>query len=217
MGFLFKITEILMVDITSEFKFIELKIQEVTEGKIGGDGAFDVLMTGLDAYLQREYDAQRITGAEYTKAYIALVQQAMQESVQFTLGKNQALTAGIEAAIALKKLEELLPSEIALNKEKLETQRAQTLDTRSDGASVKGVLGQQRNLYAEQITSYIKDSELKAAKVFADAWNTQVTVNNPESQPGAFTLNSINKIFGTIAQKNDLGTKQDIMNPEINP
>lgn len=89
----------------------QLTIGTLTECTIDGNGCFDKVMTALKAHLTSEYEAGRITGAEYTKAYIASIQGALQFSVQYLLGKDnayftslgsqaQALRANIEAYTA---------------------------------------------------------------------------------------------------------------------
>lgn len=89
----------------------QLTIGTLTECTIDGNGCFDKVMTALKAHLTCEYEAGRITGAEYTKAYIASIQGALQFSVQYLLGKDnayftslgsqaQALRANIEAYTA---------------------------------------------------------------------------------------------------------------------
>lgn len=77
---------------------------DLTTGVVGGTGTFDVLMGGFKAHLEGEYKANRISGAEYTKAFIALTEGAMSNAVQFLLGKDtaywQALAAQVAAQIA---------------------------------------------------------------------------------------------------------------------
>lgn len=51
---------------------------------------FQAISGGLAAELQKEYEANRITGAKYSDAFLALQQVAMESAVQFTLGKDQA-------------------------------------------------------------------------------------------------------------------------------
>ena len=51
---------------------------------------FQSIMAGVGSELQKEYDAQRITGAKYADVYLALTQGALQSAVQFVLGKDQA-------------------------------------------------------------------------------------------------------------------------------
>ena len=68
----------------------QLTIDTLTECVVDGNGCFDKVMTALKAHLNLEYEAGRITGAEYTKAYIASMQGALQFSVQYLLGKDNA-------------------------------------------------------------------------------------------------------------------------------
>ena len=62
----------------------------LTEGCIEGNGTFDIIMKALKDHLNYEYESGRITGAEYTKAYIASLQGALQFAVQYLLGKDLA-------------------------------------------------------------------------------------------------------------------------------
>lgn len=79
-------------------------ICDVTTRTVGGTGSFDALMEGFAKHLQAEYEASRITGAEYTKAYIAAATAAMGNAVQFALQKDtvywQSVTAQIGAITA---------------------------------------------------------------------------------------------------------------------
>lgn len=254
---------------------------DLTTGAIGGTGAFDALMTGLAAHLRGEYDAGRITGAEYTKAYIALTQAAMANATQFLLAREQAFwqsvqgqigavtakvshetakvqydsakyqldtqmplqTAGLTLDNAGKTLDNagkttansiaaytlstmlpqqvakltadiaaqnaqvanltytltyLLPKQVTLVTEQGEVQRAQTLDARSDGATVVGLTGKQKELYGQQITSYKRDIEVKSAKLFTDAWITMKTLDEGLAAPGNFSNASLDEVLNTI-------------------
>ena len=245
---------------------------ELTTTTLDGTGTFDVLMRGFKAHLKEEYNQSRITGAEYTKAYTALVESAMAQGVQFLLGKDasfwqamsaqiQAITAKLqletarvrhttaqlealnqEATFALTKmrlanenmqycigkfnheqmlpaqktgqdianrtavynLDMIMPQQHKLLVEQTEVQRAQTLDTRSDGITVVGAVGKQKDLYSQQITSYQRDSELKAAKLFADAWTVQKTVDEGFLAPANFQNPSLDSVLGHIKTNNNL-------------
>ena len=267
---------------------------ELTTTTLDGTGTFDVLMRGFKAHLKEEYNQSRITGAEYTKAYTALVESAMAQGVQFLLGKDasfwQAMSAQIQAitaklqletarvrhttaqlealnqeatfaltkmrlanenmqycigkfnheqmlpaqktgqdianrtavynvdmimplqkvglehsnSIALYNLQTMLPQQYELLVEQTEVQRAQTLDTRSDGSTVVGAVGKQKDLYSQQIKSYQRDSELKAAKLFADAWTVQKTVDEGFVAPANFQNPSLNSVLGHIKTNNNL-------------
>ena len=67
-----------------------LTLESLTERRIDGDGVFDAIMTSLKVHLEEEFQKGRITGAEYTKAYIAMMQGALQFAVQFLLGRDTA-------------------------------------------------------------------------------------------------------------------------------
>lgn len=267
---------------------------ELTTTTLDGTGTFDVLMRGFKAHLKEEYNQSRITGAEYTKAYTALVESAMAQGVQFLLGKDasfwQAMSAQIQAitaklqletarvrhttaqlealnqeatfaltkmrlanenmqycigkfnheqmlpaqktgqdianrtavynvdmimplqkvglehsnSIALFNLQTMLPQQYELLVEQTEVQRAQTLDARSDGITVVGAVGKQKDLYSQQIVSYQRDSELKAAKLFADAWTVQKTVDEGFVAPANFQNPSLDSVLGHIKTNNNL-------------
>ena len=267
---------------------------ELTTTTLDGTGTFDVLMRGFKAHLKEEYNQSRITGAEYTKAYTALVESAMAQGVQFLLGKDasfwQAMSAQIQAitaklqletarvrhttaqlealnqeatfaltkmrlanenmqycigkfnheqmlpaqktgqdianstatynldmimplqkvglehsnSIALFNLQTMLPQQYELLVEQTEVQRAQTQDSRTDGALVVGAVGKQKDLYSQQITSYQRDSELKAAKLFADAWTVQKTVDEGFVAPANFQNPSLDSVLGHIKTNNNL-------------
>ena len=71
----------------------------LTERKVDGNGMFDQLMTAFKVHIMEEYDSGRITGAEYTKAYIALSQAALQYAVQYLLGRDQAYYGALGALL----------------------------------------------------------------------------------------------------------------------
>lgn len=232
---------------------------DLTNG-VDGTGTFDVLMKNFAAHLKVEYNANRITGAEYTKAFIALTESAMSGAVQYLLGRDQAfwmaqnaqiaaITArvGLESAkvqltalqlqaltakatYALTKLklatedaqfgtakyqlENLMPAQLELVHEQTEAQRAQTLNTRTDGVTpIAGTSGKQRELYDQQITSYKRSSETNAAKMFVDAWITQKTIDEGLPPPNGFTLANVDTVLSAVKANNALGA--DVPAPVI--
>ena len=229
---------------------VRLTNADLTTGNIDGTGAFDALMKGFKVHLREEYQSNRISGAEYTKAFIALTGNAMAGAVQFLLGRDgafwtavtaqaQAIAARVQletakvqyAAVLLEalnsranyaltklklatedvtfasgefQLNEILPQQRLLLIEQTESARAQTSNNRTDGALVVGVLGKQKELYAQQITSYQRDAEVKAAKMFADAWTVQKTIDEGLLPPDGFTNSSLDTILDTIKTNNGL-------------
>lgn len=67
-----------------------LKNEDLTTGLVGGEGVFDKLMVSIVAHLKTEYTANRISGAEYTKAYQVLVAQALQTATSFLMAREQS-------------------------------------------------------------------------------------------------------------------------------
>lgn len=230
---------------------------DLTTGVVGGTGTFDVLMGGFKAHLDGEFRANRISGAEYTKAFIALTEGAMSNAVQYLLGKDtaywQALGAQVAAQIAgvqlvtarvgletakvqmhqalieAKKgaaeyalakmklaneaatfdistytLANILPQQKLLLLEQTEAQRAQTLDTRTNGDPVTGSVGKQKELYSQQITAYKRDAETKVAKIFTDAWITMKTIDEGLLPPTGFENLSLNGILTVLKTNNQL-------------
>lgn len=255
----------------------------LTGNTVTGTGTMDVLMNTFMLHLDREFKTGHITGAEYTKAYIAAMQIAAGNGVQYLVQRDQAYWAAVTAqmgiinsrvALAIAKTQ-LAGQEIeantakvnyALTKAKLgsenagyisvseqgetaraqtkdtlsdgsavmgvtklqkdllvtqnqvaekqvilvseqgEAQRAQTLDTRLDGATVTGLLGKQKELYSQQIASYKRDAEVKAAKLWTDAWITMKTIDEGLLPPDQFTNTEINEVLATLKTNNVLGS-----------
>lgn len=255
-----------------------------SDGKtVTGTGAMDVLMNTFMLHLEREYKSGRITGAEYTKAYIASCQYAAQGGIQFLLQKDQSywqavtaqmglITGRVSLAIAQTQLanaqieantakvnyaltkaklgsenaayitvseqgetaraqtkddlsdgtavlgvtklqkdllvtqNDVAEMQVILVKEQGEAQRAQTQDTRLDGTTVTGLLGKQKELYSQQITSYKRDAEVKAGKLWIDAWITMKTIDEGLLPPDQFTNTEINEVLATLKTNNVLGS-----------
>jgi hypothetical protein len=266
---------------------------DLTEKLVGGSGTFDVVMDSILAHLKGEFDKNRITGSEYTKAFIAATEAALSNSVQFLLNRDQsywtALNAQIQAQIAqthlvksrveletskvqleavrlqaaaekanfaLTKLKlatesvaydaakynvtsilpaqlaklnaentligkqgtltdkqgslvdkqsdqitqelTLYPAKLTLIKEQGEAQRAQTMDKRSDNTNVVGYIGKQKDLLAQQITSYQRDSEIKVMKILSDTWITQKTIDEGLTAPTVFTNAQLDSAIGKV-------------------
>lgn len=101
-------------------------------------------------------------------------------------------------------LEEMLPAQLVLTQEQTEVQRAQTLDTRSDGAPVVGTLGKQKDLYTQQIESYKRSSEINAAKMWVDTWITQKSLDEDLLPPTILQNSSVDAVLTAIRDKNEL-------------
>lgn len=71
----------------------------------------------------------------------------------------------------------------------INVQRAQTYDTNTDTTAVAGVIGVQKNLYNQQITSYQRDGENKAVKMMADLWTSAKALDDTVQSPGPLAGN----------------------------
>lgn len=94
-----------------------------------------------------------------------------------------------------------LPAQVNLIHEQYEVQRAQTEDTKSNGLTITGLIGKQKDLYAQQVISYQRDSEYKVAKIYSDAWVTQKTIDEGLNAPNHFTNTSIDQLFNILRGK----------------
>jgi hypothetical protein len=230
------------------------QITDFTTGSVTGTGVFDKMMASLNAQLADQFEQGRITGSEYTKAYIELAQIAMTTALQYALGDDnsywqaqQAQIAAITARIEMEKaryeyeaaqfnvismlpaqlamlnsqkslvdvqtssasytLANILPEQKTATHEQAEVQHAQTSDVRLDGTTtVTGLVGKQKALYSQQIISYQRDAEVKAAKLFSDAWITQKTMDSGLLAPVGFTNNSVDEVLTVIMANNAFGT-----------
>lgn len=98
----------------------------------------------------------------------------------------------------------MLPKQYVLISEQVEAARAQTLDTRTDGVTVVGSLGKQKELYSQQITSYQRRSEMDAAKFWVDAWTVQKSIDEGLTPPSNFTNTNVDSVLSKIRVNNNL-------------
>ena len=152
----------------------------VTDGTFTGNGIFDTWMRALGAHLKREYAEQRITGDEYAKAYISLMNNLLNTAVGFLTQDAQLAMAQEKLKYELQLLDAqvkladkelaLKEKQVALAEAQLKAAEAQYKDT-VDGQPVGGVLGKQMKVYDAQAKGF-KDNALQAAtKIMVDTWN----------------------------------------------
>jgi hypothetical protein len=230
----------------------QLTNDSLTEGCIEGEGTFDQIMKALKDHLTDEFEAGRITGAEYTKAYVAMMQTALQSAVQYLLGRDtayyqalgaqaQALTlnigaytAKVQLAIAQaqalqnkaqyantvlnlaatdKQMEHLdkqmqvedaqikqTNAQVILIGEQSEQAHAQVSDTMRDGSTrVTGYTGNQNALLKQQVIAFKKDSVIKAAKIYADSFATQISMSTATAAGTGLDANGIGTAISKLA------------------
>ena len=64
-------------------------IEDITIRQYGGTGIFDAFMESLHNHLEVEFNANRITGAEYATTWTSLTGLALQQAVAFALQKDK--------------------------------------------------------------------------------------------------------------------------------
>lgn len=99
--------------------------ENLTAGEVGGDGIFDKLMASLVAHLKTEFSANRISGAEYTKAYQAIVAQALQTSLSFLMSRDQVYW---QTLLAKKQAQQ---AEVQLAQGRVELETARVMNARA--------------------------------------------------------------------------------------
>jgi hypothetical protein len=166
--------------------------------------------------LQAEQSQLQIDTATYN-LNTALPAQTALLNAQTDTAENQALLVGVQKTTADYNLSTTLPAQLALIEaqtavatkqsdlveEQTEAQRAQTMDTRSDGTTtVAGEIGKRKALLTQQVTSFQRDSEVKAAKLFTDAWITNKTIDEGVTVPDGFTNASIDDVLSVLKTNN---------------
>ena len=136
---------------------------DLTTVSLTGSGVFDLLMQTAVLHLKREMQEGRITGASYTQAYMAAMQYAMQNAVQFVtsskqingqlhLLEQQTLTEVVNTSLTTKRVAQTESATLLQNQQtltetqnthlveqKVVTEKAQTADE-IDTVPVAGVV-----------------------------------------------------------------------------
>lgn len=118
----------------NEVNVSPLTIEELTQGKVRGDGVFDKLMTSVKHHIEEEFRAGRITGEQYTKAYIEITQTALSTATQFVLAKDQAYWQAVIAKSQAKSAE----AEVVVAKVGVETAKANLVTSAFQAQTSKG-------------------------------------------------------------------------------
>jgi len=165
-------------------------VADLTSGKIGGTGVFDILMSVTAKYIQEEYAKNRITGKEYSTVYLGAMTAVLQQAVQF---------------LAIGQQIEKLNAEIGLLRQKTVTELSQTDNDIpaglgfNNGTLVDGTVAKQKELYAAQTTGFTRDAEQKILKAFLDTWAVRRTTDEGTTTPGNINDSAINAIAGKAA------------------
>lgn len=106
---------------------ISATVDEVTTKDPNGAGAFDVFMSAISKHLEKEFSEGRIVGADYATTYIAAVQMALQQAVEFILKKDQVfITTATSQLTAINAAIETIKAKASLVLTQIQAYTAQT-------------------------------------------------------------------------------------------
>lgn len=106
---------------------ISATVDEVTTKDPDGTGAFDVFMSAISKHLEKEFSEGRIVGADYATTYIAAVQMALQQAVEFILKKDQVfITTATSQLTAINAAIETIKAKASLVLTQIQAYTAQT-------------------------------------------------------------------------------------------
>ena len=165
----------------------KVTVADLTSGAVNGTGSFDKLMAGISVHLKNEFDKNRITGAEYTKAFIASTELALNQGAAFALAcdkqywenlltQQQAIVSRLQAEnllaeYAAKKLQlAKLSSEFCISEYTLNNMLPAQLAMLNSQK-----LGQDEN---NRIAQYNLNSMLPAQKALVDSQKLGQDKNN---------------------------------------
>ncbi|MBZ6397059.1 MULTISPECIES: hypothetical protein [Pantoea] len=112
--------------------------------------------------------------------------------VDAQVSQSNAQTQVLNGQVALN------AQQTALMKEKVETERGQTLNTRTDGSQIAGIVASQKALQTQQIAAFKSDAKQKGAKILMDTWVTRKTVDDGVAVPSNIDTDSINVVMQNL-------------------
>lgn len=156
-----------------------LEVADLTQAKVDGIGAFDVLMRAMVGHLTQEFEKGRIRGADYANVYLNAMAPVLQNAVVFLLQKDEAANkaALVEAQIKLTEAQaELVRVEIereGANKELIQAQidRIRREITSADladahtSAQTANISKQTENLASSELLIQAQTAEQKAQTI----------------------------------------------------
>ena len=182
----------------------------LTEKIVDGNGTFDAIMTAMKAHLKIEYNEGRITGAEYTKAYIAMLQSALQFAVQYLLGRDNAYFQAIGAQT------QALTNSINIYKAKVELAiaQAQAHQNKAEYANKVCSLGsidKQVTLVESQTGKVNEETKLVGAQTLVQTQQEKLLVEQTEqahAQVSDTQLDGTTPVTGYTGNQNSLLKQQ---------
>lgn len=151
---------------------VTLDITKLTECTLEGSGVLDKLLRTARVHLQDEFQQGRITGKEYSNAYIAIYDRMVQSAIAYALAAEKAPyeIAQLEAQTTLieeqrKQVEEetryRLPAEIQQIQAQTALTTQQKSNLKADGLNIP----KQGELIDAQVIATLREGDLKEKQV----------------------------------------------------
>ena len=184
---------------------ISATVDEVTTKDPDGVGAFDIFMSAISKHLEKEFSQGRIVGADYSNAYLAAMQMALQQAVDFVLKKDQVfITTATSQLTAINAAIETIKAKASLVLTQIQAYTAQT-----DYANKKLALATLHEQYINLTAQYdnlLKERErIEAQTAQIVAQTTQIPEQTKHIQ--AQTAQVMEQMETTRGQT--LGTRTD--------
>ena len=132
-----------------------ITLEDLTQAKVDGTGVFDTLMRAMTGHLEKEFQLQRLRGAEYAQVYLGALQPVLQNATMFLLQKDEA--AGKAA---------LIDAQVRLTEKQIELAEAELLREQNNAelvaAQVLKVKAETKNLGQEYLNLQAQECVLKA-------------------------------------------------------
>jgi hypothetical protein len=177
----------------------KLSIASLTGGEKEGAGAFDELMRTVKSHLSSEYQAGRITGDNYTNAYISSLDMALGNAAQYLLSFELA-----------NQQAKLIDEQIANAKVQLEISQKQV-----------EIADKQLDLLDKQISKADKDTELVTAQVLVqtkqlDVMDQQIDKMEAEvSMLDQQTINAVSQNTQITTQTSKIESEKVILDQRL--
>ena len=151
---------------------VTLDIAKLTECTLDGSGVLDKLLHTARVHLQDEFQQGRITGKEYSNAYIAIYDRRVQSAIAYTLAAEKAPyeIAQLEAQTALleeqrNQVEEetryRLPAEIQQIQAQTALATQQKANLEAEGLNIP----KQGELIDAQVITTLREGELREKQI----------------------------------------------------
>ena len=200
---------------------IRVELEDLTN--CNGTGAFDVVTKSIKEILAVEYEKGRITGGDYAHTVTALIEASLANATQFLLQKDIAkwqAKKGLYEAWATRAQVELVKNQISLAQMQQLNQQIEFVNGKMQMMVLKEqycnhvaqreisvakqaeLSDSQIALYKQQVVSYQRDAEVKAGRIFTDAWITMKTIDEGLTAPNGFTNERIDDVLKKLRDEN---------------